>query len=148
MELIPPSLSDSNSSDDSKEHKTTVFDYINMLSYSKEIPTFDSNFEKEYNQYVVNFYFSLHEDTVMIVNELQLYNQLSNKHHFLFLHNTVPKRKRRYVQWYKHEKVNAEIDLIAEIYNVNINRAFQLRKLFDKEKIKLLYKTQQRGGLK
>ena len=30
MELIPPSLSDSNSSDDSKD-TTTVFDYINML---------------------------------------------------------------------------------------------------------------------
>ena len=148
MELIPPSLSDSNDDTIQEEQKTTVFDYINMLSYSKEIPAFDSNFEREYNQYVVNFYFSLHEDTVMLVNEIQLYNQLSNKHHFLFLHNVIPKRKRKYVQWYKHEKVNADIDLIAEIYNVSINRAFELRKLFDKDKIKTLHKTQQRGGLK
>ena len=126
-----------------------LFDYIRMLSQTKQMPDFDEHFNSTYNQYVTNMYFSLYRDTAMIVNELQVYaGELSNKAHFLFLHRMIPKRKREWVQWYKPEKITKELELVMETYNYNRIKATTALGLLGKNNIKTLNNMQFRGGVK
>lgn len=126
-----------------------LFDYIKMLSQTKEVPEFDEHFEKTYNQYVTNMYFSLYQDTAMLANELQMMcTEMTNRVHFLFYHRMIPKRKREWVQWYKPEAITPKLEMIMDVYNYNRVKAQTALALLTKNDIKILNTMQIKGGLK
>lgn len=149
MMLEQPSIIRTEERGKQKSEGPGLFDYIKMLSQTKEIPAFDEHFNKTYNQYVTNMYFSLYQDTAMLANELQVGSgELSNRLHFLFLHRTVPKRKREWVQWYKPEAITPKLELVMNVYNYNRVKAQQALGLLTKDDIKTLNNMQFKGGLK
>lgn len=148
--LVQPSICQRDAVEEKpKSEGPGLFDYIKMLSQTKEVPAFDEHFEKTYNQYVTNMYFSLYQDTAMLANELQVRcSEMSNRLHFLFLHKMVPKRKREWVQWYKPEAITPKLELIMDVYNYNRVKAQTALGLLRKNDLKELNNMQFKGGLK
>ena len=147
--LEQPSLLRKEQEEKPKSEGPGLFDYIKMLSQTKEMPVFDEHFNKTYNQYVTNMYFSLYQDTAMLANELQYrVTELSNRLHFLFLHRMIPRRKREWVQWYKPEAMTPKLELVMNVYNYNRVKAQNALSLLSKEDIKALNNMQFKGGLK
>ena len=124
-----------------------LFDYIHMIDQTKKVPEFDDHFEKTYEPYVVNMYFSLYQDTALIANELQVRcSELSKRVHFLFLHATIPKRKREWVKWYKQEKLTKDVEIVMEVFNYNRTNAEIALSLLSDDQVNMLYKYTMKGG--
>ena len=128
----------------------TIFTYINTINNKEglfpddDIDTFDSI----YSQYVVNMAYCRYPDTIMLVEKLVIMNNISNKQHFEYLYNTVPKKKGRYPKWNKPD-VNSYIAVIMEVYKYSNEKAKSVIDLFvteDLENMKLNYLNY--GGVK
>lgn len=112
--------------------KLTPFFYINMLNsgVKGEVVVDD----KVYNQFLINRAFSLHIDTIAIVNEINKYGKISNQMHFDFLRYMITPRK-RFSKWPK-PKDHGDATIIAKRFNLTISKAYDLVGLFSKEEIK------------
>lgn len=130
-----------------QEEGLGLFDYIDMIGRTKQIPEFNEHFRKTYVPYLVNMYFSLYQDTAAIANELQIRcDQLAPHLHFLFYHRTIPKRKREWVRWYKPDKVSKKLKLVMDAYNYNEIHARIAMDLISEDGLKQLNNMQFKGG--
>lgn len=124
----------------------TLFDYINMISQTKEIPEFDAHFEKTYSPFVVNRFFSLFKDnSVIIANTLNRNCEISKKNHFLFLHSMI-RRSKRFSKWPKKNN-NERINFLMEVFNYSHKRAKEASMLITDEQITELHKADFKGGI-
>lgn len=106
-----------------------IWDITNSISYKKYLEE-SEEFDKVYNQYIINLFFSMFPDTIAIVNEVNGMQNLSNRMHYDFLYNFVRKNKR-----YGYQKKTKEEDLsyIAEAYSVGKTEAEEIEKLLTEE---------------
>ncbi len=126
---------------------TGPFDLINMISHTKEIPDFDPVFDKHYSIYVTNMFFSFFRDTALIVNFINTPSRMSSKAHFMFLHSTIPKRK-RFTKWYKPEQESDNEKMISEVYNVGLPKARIMLSLLTEGQLDLIRQSRYIGGTK
>lgn len=119
--------------------KVNIFSYIDTINKKVGIFPLDNLevFESNYNQYVVNMAFMRYVDTVMVVEELTLMNNLSNIQHFEYLFNSVSKSNKRYGKWHKPPK-DEYIDLIILVYKYSYEKAKSVIDLFKIEDLELL----------
>lgn len=130
--------------------EVTIFTYINTINTKVGVfPSDDiDKFEEVYNQFVVNMAYCRYPDTIMLVEDLVLMNNISNIQHFEYLLNTVPKKNGRYAKWNKVE-VNSYIEVIMEVYKYSNEKAKSIVDLFkteDLDRMKLNYLNY--GGVK
>jgi hypothetical protein len=120
-----------------------LFDYIKMISTTKEIPEFDEHFEKTYVPFIVNRFFSLFNgNAAVIANEANSFSSVPKKLHFMFLHNLIRKGK-RYSKWPKMEK-DGKILFLMEVYNYNYRKAREICNLISEkqmEELRKIYNT-------
>jgi len=123
------------------------FDYVKMISQTKEIPEFDAHFEKEYNPFIINRFFSLMSDTSLLVaNAINKNYGMSKKNHFLFLHGMVRKGKRFHRgKWPKMPK-NKRIEFLMDEYDYSHKRATEASRLITDEQIIKMKEAKQQGG--
>jgi hypothetical protein len=127
------------------EKESNIWNYIKMISETKEIPEFDDTFEKLYNQFVVNRAMSLYGDTsVLIANMINTSSKMTNKNHFLFLHAMIRKGK-RWSKWPKKTS-DSKIDFIMEEFNYSKAKAKEVVNLITDMDIKSMKKDKDTGG--
>jgi hypothetical protein len=120
---------------------------MKMLSYTKKIPEFDDEFEKNYSPFMVNRFFSLFRDSsVVVANMLNKNYGISKKDHFLFLHGMIRKGNRIHKgKWPKKAK-DADIEMIMEEYNYSYKRAVEVSNLITKEQLTEMQTDRYKGG--
>ena len=128
-----------------KNDSKTIWDYINMISSSKEFPDFNEEFNKVYSPFVVNRFFSLTgEANIIIINEINKMPQIGKKEHFLFLHSVIPKSRRRN-SWPKRKK-DEKIELLMEVFQCKYENAKSFVDLIKEEDYTKIVALTDKGG--
>lgn len=123
-----------------------LFDYIKMISQTKEIPDFDEHFRKTYNQFMVNRFFSLcGGNECCIASVLNKNYGMSNKSHFMFLHTLIRKGK-RYTKWPKQMK-DAKVKALMDIYQYSYKRASEVVQFISDDQLADILSAKSTGGV-
>ena len=122
-------------------------DWLNSINMTKKnLIDEDSSIEKEYPPYIINRCLSGHIDTIMLVNELNMYSSLPKKLQYDFLINIVRKKK-RFSPWIRQDKIK-ELDYVKRYYGYSNEKAKQSLKILTKEQINFIKSKFEVGGTK
>lgn len=100
----------------------------------------------QYLPFIINRSLSYHEDTVLLVNEMNRNAHLGVDQQYDFLRYTVRPR-RRFAKWVK-PKPAAHVDVVAEYYQISKNQAEEMIDLLDDSAIKKMQDHLNKGGMK
>lgn len=119
----------------------TVFDYLNSINNKTSV-----EFEpSEYNHYIVMKGLSYFPDTVLIANELNMYDKITPEQSYIFYFNLIPKKK-RFSKWYKPTSLD-NVEFVMEYYQVNRELAEEYLTLLTEEDLKVIEAATQKGGV-
>lgn len=121
----------------------TPFDFVKSVSETKQ-NIFDGN-ESQYNAFVINKALSFNVDCVFLVNELNRHPEVPTNAQYLFLLNTIEK-KRRYGKWVKKDSVSDDVSLIKEAYGYSDEKALTVLPLFTDKQLLELKERLSKGG--
>ena len=121
-------------------------DYLNAINHEKKnlLDTDDEMWEKKYPPFIVNKCLAPFPDTIMLVNEMNLYNHLDKKLQFDFLLNSLRTRK-RFTPWLKASK-QKNLEYVKEYYGYNNEKAKSALKVLNDEQIKTIKDSLNKGG--
>ena len=121
-------------------------EYLNAINYKKEnlMDSEDEMWEKKYPAFIVNKCLAPFEDTIMLVNEMNMNHHLDNKLQFDFFLNTVRLRK-RYAPWMKANKVK-NLEYVKEYYGYGNEKAKSALNILNDEQIKIIKNSLYKGG--
>ncbi len=108
------------------------FTFIDAITYSKE-DIFDESTEKAYVPFIINRHLSMFKDTVLWANELNMVHHMPKYSQYLFLLNSIPKRK-RFAKWNKRVE-NEDLVAISVVYHCNEQRAEEISDLLTTEQL-------------
>jgi hypothetical protein len=127
----------------------TPFDYIKAINESKVNLMEDSEespiLESEYIPFIVNRGLSLFPDTILYANEMNMRPNLGKKPQFLYLLNTI-RRKKRYSKWFKKEKYE-DIENVSTYFNYSLAKAKEAVKVLTAEQLQLIKIKLEQGGV-
>ena len=122
-------------------------DWLNSINVTKKNLMYeDPSIEKEYPPYIINRCLSGHIDTIMFVNELNMYSFLPKKLQYDFLINIVRKKK-RFSPWIRQDKIK-ELDYVKRYYGYSNEKAKQALKILTQEQINFIKSKFDVGGKK
>jgi len=128
----------------------TPFDFVKDASLEKKNlmrgTDNDALAEKAYNAYVTNTAFSLHSDTILVANEMNMRHHLPNRPAYEYYINMLRPRK-RYASWSKKAN-NDVLEMVCKTYDCNMKVAHQYLELLTDEQLDELRKQQEKGELK
>ena len=121
-------------------------EYLKAINQSKE-PLMDSDdemWEKKYSPYIINRCIYPFTDTILLVNEMNIYNGLDSKLQFQFLLNSIRTRK-RFAPWLKTSKIN-NLETIKEYFGYSDQRAKEVLNVLTDEDISYMKTKLDKGG--
>ena len=101
-------------------------DYLNSINYSK-IDLFKEDelvAKKGYSPFVINRCLSYFTDTILYVNEMNRYCDISEKMQYDYFRISIRKRK-RFSKWIKYE-INDDLSMIITHFNCSIRKAKEM----------------------
>ena len=100
-------------------------EYLNAINSSKErlMDGEDEMWEKKYPAYIVNKCVAPFQDTIFLVNEMNMNHHMDNKLQFDFLLNSISKRK-RFDKWQKAEN-SEDLEYVKQYFNYSYPKAVQ-----------------------
>lgn len=118
------------------ENNTTVFDVIKNINTIKDASKDTrENLLSVYDPFVVNKAFSLHLDTILYSNEMNINSHISKQMQYDYYMNSIRSRN-RWAKWPKSTKENHDIvRCIMVEYNVNFKSAFNIYKILTGEEL-------------
>ena len=121
-------------------------EYLKAINQTKEplMDTTDEMWEKKYPAYIVNRCVYPFSDTILLVNEMNIYNGLDNKLQFHFLLNSTRARK-RFTPWLKTSKIN-NLETIKEYFGYSDQRAKEVLNVLTDEDISYMETKLDKGG--
>ena len=121
-------------------------EYLNAVNYSKEklMDGEDEMWEKKYPAYIVNKCVAPFQDTIFLVNEMNMNHHIDNKLQFDFLLNTLRTRK-RYTPWLKAKKIK-NLEYVKEYYGYGNDKAKSALDILNDEQIKTIMNSLDKGG--
>ena len=121
-------------------------EYLKAINQSKEklMDSEDEMWEKKYPAFIVNKCLAPFEDTIMLVNEMNMNHHLDNKLQFDFFLNTIRLRK-RYAPWMKANKVK-NLEYVKEYYGYGNEKAKSALNILNDEQIKIIKNSLYKGG--
>ena len=121
-------------------------EYLKAINQSKEplMDTADEMGEKKYPAFVVNRCVYPFSDTILLVNEMNIYNGLDNKLQFQFLLNSIRARK-RFSPWLKTSKIK-NLETIKEYFGYSDQRAKEVLNVLTDEDISHMETKLDKGG--
>jgi len=121
-------------------------EYLKAINQTKEplMDTADEMWEKKYPAFVVNRCVYPFSDTILLVNEMNIYNGLDNKLQFHFLLNSTRARK-RFTPWLKSSKIN-NLETIKEYFGYSDQRAKEVLNVLTDEDISYMETKLDKGG--
>jgi len=121
-------------------------EYLKAINQSKErlMDTADEMWEKKYPAFVINRCVYPFSDTILLVNEMNIYNGLDNKLQFHFLLNSIRARK-RFSPWLKTSKIK-NLETIKEYFGYSDQRAKEVLNVLTDEDISYMETKLDKGG--
>jgi hypothetical protein len=121
-------------------------EYLKAINQTKEplMDTTDEMWEKKYPAFIVNRCVYPFSDTILLVNEMNIYNGLDNKLQFHFLLNSTRARK-RFTPWLKSSKIN-NLETIKEYFGYSDQRAKEVLNVLTDEDISYMETKLDKGG--
>jgi hypothetical protein len=117
--------------------------YENSINYTKEYQDPDNN-EHKYSAWRTNSSLSLHSDTVLYANEMNMLHHLDNKPQYDYLFFSIRKKKRFAKREKRSEDVN--FDLIQQHYKYNNERTREALKILSEAQIDIIRQKEEKGG--
>ena len=129
--------------------------YENSINSGKEQLKLNEQ-EFKYNQWRTNSSLSNYVDTLLYVNEMNMYHFITNQMHYDYLFNSVRKTKRYGKKKTKEDKrleqeikkENEKISLIQEYYKYNRTKSKELLNVLSDEQLNYIRKRLEKGGTK
>ena len=122
--------------------------YLKSLNETKEhlLDSDDPMWEKKYSPYIINKCLAPFNDTIMLVNEMNMRHHLDSKLQYDFLLNTI-RSKKRYAPWVKASKLK-DLEYVKEYYGYSNEKAKAALKILDNEQINTIKSSLNKGGIK
>jgi hypothetical protein len=123
-------------------------DYLNSINTTKEnlMDSDDPMWEKKYVPFIINKCMAPFNDTIMLVNELNMRHHLDKKLQYDFLLNSV-RSKKRYAPWVKASKLK-DLEYVKEYYGYSNEKAKAALSILNDEQIKAIKDSLNKGGRK
>ena len=121
-------------------------EYLNAINYSKEklMDGEDEMWEKKYPAFIVNKCVAPFQDTIFLVNEINMNHHMDKKPQFHFLINTLRKRK-SYTPWLKAKNIK-NLEYVKEYYGYSNEKAKSALNILNDEQIKTIKDSLSKGG--
>ena len=121
-------------------------EYLKAINTSKEklMNGEDEMWEKKYPAYIVNKCLAPFQDTIFLVNEMNMNHQIDKKLQFDFLLNTLRTRN-RYTPWLKAKK-EKYLEYVKEYYGYSNEKAKSALNILNDEQIKTIMNSLNKGG--
>jgi hypothetical protein len=122
--------------------------YLKSLNETKEnlMESDDPMWEKKYSPFIINKCLAPFNDTIMLVNEMNMRHHLPSKLQYDFLLNTI-RSKKRYAPWVKGDKLK-DLEYVKEYFGYSNEKAKAALKLLDNEQINTIKDSLNKGGIK
>jgi hypothetical protein len=123
-------------------------DYLNSINLSKEnlMDGDDPEWEKKYSPYIINKCLAPFNDTIMLVNEINMRHHLDKKLQYDFLLNSI-RSKKRYAPWVKASKLK-DLEYVKEYYGYTDEKAKTALSILNNSQIKAIKDSLNKGGRK
>jgi len=123
-------------------------DYLNSLNVTKEnlMESDDPMWEKKYSPFIINKCLAPFNDTIMLVNEMNMRHHLDTKLQYDFLLNTI-RSKKRYAPWVKADKLK-DLEYVKEYFGYSNVKAKAALQILDNEQITTIKNSLNKGGRK
>ena len=123
-------------------------EYLNSINHTKVnlMDSGDEMYEKKYSSFLVNKCLAPHNDTILLVNEMNRFHNIDNKMKYDFLLNTIRSRK-RYAPWIKPSK-QKNLEYVKEYYGYSNSKAKVALDILDKKQLNLIKEKLDKGGRK
>lgn len=99
-----------------------LFDHLNSINQTKEYLLVDAQAEKEYAPYMIHRGLSFFADTVMLVNEMNKYQDIPKRWDYDFFMHSVTKKK-RFSKWHKKDTESDDLKMIARYFTCSYANA-------------------------
>lgn len=121
-------------------------EYLKAINTSKEklMDGEDEMWEKKYPPYIVNKCLAPFQDTIFLVNEMNMNHQTDKKLQFDFLLNTLRTRQ-RYTPWLKAKK-EKHLECVKEYYGYNNAKAKAALDILSDDQIAIIKSKLFKGG--
>ena len=121
-------------------------EYLNAINYSKEklMDGEDEMWEKKYPAFIINKCVAPFQDTIFLVNEMNMNHHMDKKLQFDFLINSLRPRK-RYTPWMKAKKLE-NLEYVKEFYGYNNEKARAALDILNDEQISAIKTKLYKGG--
>jgi len=122
--------------------------YLKSMNETKEnlMESDDPMWEKKYSPFIINKCLAPFNDTIMLVNEMNMRHHLPSKLQYDFLLNTI-RSKKRYAPWVKGDKLK-DLEYVKEYFGYSNEKAKAALKLLDNEQINTIKDSLNKGGRK
>lgn len=123
------------------------FDFIGSICSNNKTNLLEQEpeSEKQYLPFIINRSLSYHQDAIMFANEMNKYPNLSKQAQYDFYRFGLRPR-RRFSKWVKPIK-DADVDLVAEYYNISKIRASEMVQILSKDALKEMRIHLDKGGV-
>ena len=120
--------------------------YLKSINETKEnlFESDDPMWEKKYSPFIINKCLAPFNDTIMLVNEMNMRHHLDNKLQYDFLLNTI-RSKKRYAPWVKADKLK-DLEYVKEYYGYSNEKAKDALNILTEEQVELIKNTLSKGG--
>ena len=123
-------------------------DYLSSINLTKEnlMDSDDPEWEKKYSPYIINKCLAPFNDTIMLVNEMNMRHHLDKKLQYDFLLNSI-RSKKRYAPWVKASKLK-DLEYVKEYYGYSDEKAKTALSILNDSQIKAIKDSLNKGGRK
>jgi len=123
-------------------------DYLKSINETKEnlMDSDDPMWEKKYSSFIINKCLAPFNDTIMLVNEMNMRHHLDNKLQYDFLLNSI-RSKKRYAPWVKASKLK-DLEYVKEYYGYSNAKAKTALSILNDSQIKAIKDSLNKGGRK
>ena len=123
-------------------------DYLKSINETKEhlMESDDPMWEKKYSPFIINKCLAPFNDTIMLVNEMNMRHHLDSKLQYDFLLNTI-RSKKRYAPWVKADKLK-DLEYVKEYFGYSNAKAKAALQILDNEQITTIKNSLNKGGRK
>ena len=120
--------------------------YLKSLNETKEnlLESDDPMWEKKYSPFIINKCLAPFNDTIMLVNEMNMRHHLDSKLQYDFLLNSIRPRD-RYTPWLKAKKIK-NLEYVKEYYGYSNEKAKSALDILNDEQIETIKDSLNKGG--
>ena len=122
--------------------------YLKSINETKEhlMESDDPMWEKKYSPFIINKCLAPFNDTIMLVNEMNMRHPLDSKLQYDFLLNTI-RSKKRYAPWVKADKLK-DLEYVKEYFGYSNEKAKVALSILVNEQITTIKNSLNKGGRK